>query len=121
MYMNILNILENLPIFEWYFNHKNFILGIISLVLLVILITSVFWQLDEQLDDNFWGLVNKDKCLKDAIIIGSVLIIGMLLNAAGMELKLKLKHMPILFEYSYAAEPPVQFRLSHLSRRSEPL
>ena len=25
------------------------------------------------------------------------------------------------FEYSYAAEPPVQFRLSHLSRRSEPL
>lgn len=61
MYMNILNILENLPIFEWYFNHKNFILGIISLVLLVILITSVFWQLDEQLDDNFWGLVNKDK------------------------------------------------------------
>lgn len=96
MDMNILNILENLPIFEWYFNHKNFILGIISLVLLVILITSVFWQLDEQLDDNFWGLVNKDKCLKDAIIIGSVLIIGMLLNAAGMELKLKLKHMPIL-------------------------
>lgn len=72
MDMNILNILENLPIFEWYFNHKNFILGIISLVLLVILITSVFWQLDEQLDDNFWGLVNKDKCLKDAIIIGSV-------------------------------------------------
>lgn len=27
----------------------------------------------------------------------------------------------LLFEYSYAAEPPVQFRLSHLSRRSEPL
>ena len=26
-----------------------------------------------------------------------------------------------LTEYSYAAEPPVQFRLSHLSRRSEPL
>ena len=26
-----------------------------------------------------------------------------------------------LIEYSYAAEPPVQFRLSHLSRRSEPL
>lgn len=26
-----------------------------------------------------------------------------------------------LGEYSYAAEPPVQFRLSHLSRRSEPL
>lgn len=25
------------------------------------------------------------------------------------------------YEYSYAAEPPVQFRLSHLSRRSEPL
>ena len=24
-------------------------------------------------------------------------------------------------EYSYAAETPVQFRLSHLSRRSEPL
>lgn len=30
--------------------------------------------------------------------------------------KLSEKH-----EYSYAAEPPVQFRLSHLSRRSEPL
>ena len=26
-----------------------------------------------------------------------------------------------VIEYSYAAEPPVQFRLSHLSRRSEPL
>lgn len=26
-----------------------------------------------------------------------------------------------ILEYSYAAEPPVQFRLSHLSRRSEPL
>ena len=26
-----------------------------------------------------------------------------------------------LSEYSYAAEPPVQFRLSHLSRRSVPL
>lgn len=24
-------------------------------------------------------------------------------------------------EYSYGAEPPAQFRLSHLSRRSEPL
>ena len=27
----------------------------------------------------------------------------------------------LIDEYSYAAEPPVQFRLSHLSRRSEPL
>ena len=27
----------------------------------------------------------------------------------------------VTYEYSYAAEPPVQFRLSHLSRRSEPL
>ena len=27
MYINMLNILENLPIFEWYFNYKNFILG----------------------------------------------------------------------------------------------
>ena len=27
----------------------------------------------------------------------------------------------LISEYSYAAEPPVQFRLSHLSRRSEPL
>lgn len=29
--------------------------------------------------------------------------------------------MAAVDEYSYAAEPPVQFRLSHLSRRSEPL
>ena len=28
---------------------------------------------------------------------------------------------PKITEYSYAAEPPVQFRLSHLSRRNEPL
>lgn len=34
------------------------------------------------------------------------------------QIKEKLKE---LNEYSYAAEPPVQFRLSHLSRRSEPL
>lgn len=59
-----------------------------------------FWQLDEQLDDNLWGLIDKDTCVKDAIIIGSILIIGMLLNAAGMELKLKLNHMPlVLFFY----------------------
>lgn len=31
------------------------------------------------------------------------------------------KDCDALGEYSYAAEPPVQFRLSHLSRRSEPL
>ena len=31
------------------------------------------------------------------------------------------KDLANLSEYSYAAEPPVQFRLSHLSRRSEPL
>ena len=30
-------------------------------------------------------------------------------------------HSVTVNEYSYAAEPPVQFRLSHLSRRSEPL
>ena len=34
MYINMLNILENLPIFEWYFNNKNFILGIISYLFL---------------------------------------------------------------------------------------
>lgn len=96
----MLNILENLPIFEWYFNYKNFILGIMSLVLSMILVASIFWQLDEQLDDNLWGLIDKDTCVKDAIIIGSILIIGMLLNAAGMELKLKLNHMPlVLFFY----------------------
>ena len=33
----------------------------------------------------------------------------------------KLQHFGKTSEYSYAAEPPVQFRLSHLSRRSEPL
>lgn len=49
MYINMLNILENLPIFEWYFNYKNFILGIMSLVLSMILVASIFWQLDEQL------------------------------------------------------------------------
>ena len=100
MYINMLNILENLPIFEWYFNYKNFILEIMSLVLSMILVASIFWQLDEQLDDNLWGLIDKDTCVKDAIIIGSILIIGMLLNAAGMELKLKLNHMPlVLFFY----------------------
>ena len=96
MYINMLNILENLPIFEWYFNYKNFILGIMSLVLSMILVCKYFWQLDEQLDDNLWGLIDKDTCVKDAIIIGSILIIGMLLNAAGMELKLKLNHMPLV-------------------------
>ena len=42
MYINMLNILENLPIFEWYFNYKNFILGIMSLVLSMILVASIF-------------------------------------------------------------------------------
>ena len=36
-------------------------------------------------------------------------------------LELYSKSSEIKAEYSYAAEPPVQFRLSHLSRRSEPL
>ena len=93
MYISIVNSLENCPIFEWYFNNKNFILGSVSLVLLMVLVISAFWQLD---DNNLGGLINKDTCLKDAIIIVSVLLIGMLLNAAGIELKLKLKHMPVL-------------------------
>ena len=50
-------------------------------------------------------------------------------NAAGDMVKnfIKIISNPNMFtptiylEYSYAAEPPVQFRLSHLSRRSEPL
>ena len=46
MDMNILNILENLPIFEWYFNHKNFILGIISLVLNILMRQSRLSSLD---------------------------------------------------------------------------
>ena len=33
----------------------------------------------------------------------------------------EITHSEMYPEYSYAAEPPVQFRLSHLSRRSEPL
>ena len=35
--------------------------------------------------------------------------------------KEQLLQAEVYIEYSYAAEPPVQFRLSHLSRRSEPL
>ena len=37
------------------------------------------------------------------------------------EMIILLRNMLKQSEYSYAAEPPVQFRLSHLSRRSEPL
>ena len=97
MYISILNNLQNCTIFEWYFNNKDFVLGIVNLILLMLLVISVFLQLDEQLDDNnLLGLFKKDICLKDAIIIVSVLLIGMLLNAAGMELKLKLNHMPLL-------------------------
>ena len=96
MYISILNNLQNCTIFEWYFNNKDFVLGIVNLILLMLLVISVFLQLDEQLDDNnLLGLFKKDICLKDAIIIVSVLLIGMLLNAAGMELKLKLNHMPL--------------------------
>ena len=42
-----------------------------------------------------------------------------LTNASDGNLSVQLKKLE--GEYSYAAEPPVQFRLSHLSRRSEPL
>ena len=61
----MLNILENLPIFEWYFNYKNFILGIMSLVLSMILVASIFWQLDEQLDDE-------DICFMVNYLVGEV-------------------------------------------------
>lgn len=41
-------------------------------------------------------------------------------NSGILEEELKDKKLEgELIEYSYAAEPPVQFRLSHLSRRSE--
>lgn len=97
MYISILNNFQNCTIFEWYFNNKDFVLGIVNLILLMFLVISAFLQLDEQWDDNnLLGLFKKDICLKDAIIIVSVLLIGMLLNAAGMELKLKLNHMPLL-------------------------
>ena len=90
MYISILNNFQNCTIFEWYFNNKDFVLGIVNLILLMFLVISAFLQLDEQWDDNnLLGLFKKDICLKDAIIIVSVLLIGMLLNAAGMELKLK--------------------------------
>lgn len=89
MYISILNNFQNCTIFEWYFNNKDFVLGIVNLILLMFLVISAFLQLDEQWDDNnLLGLFKKDICLKDAIIIVSVLLIGMLLNAAGMELKL---------------------------------
>lgn len=60
MYISILNNLQNCTIFEWYFNNKDFVLGIVNLILLMLLVISVFLQLDEQLDDNnLLGLFKK--------------------------------------------------------------
>lgn len=48
-------------------------------------------------------------------------IIDNSINQGGQVTEIDIPNEDGTFEYSYAAEPPVQFRLSHLSRRSEPL
>lgn len=52
---------------------------------------------------------------KMIVCLGGVLVFSMGLNFSVQTIYAQEN------EYSYAAEPPVQFRLSHLSRRSEPL
>lgn len=62
--------------------------------------------------------------------IGLILLVLFLVIVIPLNISIRKYHKAdIIFknflsdpsEYSYAAEPPVQFRLSHLSRRSEPL
>lgn len=53
------------------------------------------------------------------LIISLLIIIVLKLNYKNLWESVNRKIF--FYEYSYAAEPPVQFRLSHLSRRSEPL
>ena len=73
----------------------------------------------EQIESTFWNaciyLIEKQKCRIDEKFSEALLQLLVLFQS------FKINHRLKRYEYSYAAEPPVQFRLSHLSRRSEPL
>lgn len=80
---------------------------------------------------NYRQLENIELDMQDSLTVlagpnnsGKTTLISVLKGMfCDKKLSFKYSDIPVNLssEYSYAAEPPVQFRLSHLSRRSEPL
>ena len=68
MNVNVLKVLENCPFFEFYFKNRNYILGTIMFLLIMILLTVVILKLDYE---NLWQPLNQRLFFKEVIrIIG---------------------------------------------------
>lgn len=99
MNVNVLKILENCPFFEFYFKNRNYILGTIMFLLIMILLTVAILKLDYE---NLWKPLNQRLFFKEVIRIIGALLIGMFFCVIGIDLKLKLNYMPmLLFFYGF--------------------
>lgn len=96
MNVNILETLENLKIFEYYFQYRNYFLYVV-LVLEIILFISFKFKFK---DNSLWKLIDKDIFAKDLITVISILIIGIIASVFGIKLKIELNQIPIVFFYS---------------------
>ena len=88
---NIIKILSNHKLFDWYFNNRNCILviGMIVLLAIAICMTKIIRRKVERIDyKKIYG-----ESLAHTII---AIIIGNGLNAAGLKLEFSIEYMPIL-------------------------
>lgn len=107
MNVNVLKILENCPFFEFYFKNRNYILGTIIMLLIMILLIVLILKWNYK---NLWKPLNGQLIFKDMIIGIGVLLVGMFLNIARMNLNLKLNYMPmLLFFYGFILITIIQF------------
>lgn len=107
MNVNVLKILQNCPFFEFYFKNRNYILGTIIMLLIMILLIVLILKWNYK---NLWKPLNGQLIFKDMIIGIGVLLVGMFLNIARMNLNLKLNYMPmLLFFYGFILITIIQF------------
>lgn len=88
---NVIEMLSDQKLFNWYFDNRNCILGIGILVSVVVAICMIKIILRQEENIDYKTIVGKPFA---HIII--VIIVGNGLNAAGLEFVFSLNHMPIL-------------------------
>lgn len=92
---NVIEILGNPTLFNWYFNKRDFILMLTILLLLAI---SVY--LRREISRTVKSVDYKEIIGKTLAYIVIAIIIGTGLNVAGMELEFAVNHMPIFLFFS---------------------
>lgn len=95
MNKDVIEILENQNLFNWYFNNRNFI---VLLAILFLVATSLY--LGREILKTVKSVDYKEICGKTLVCIAVVTIVGTGLNAAGLELKFAVNHMPIFLFFS---------------------